>query len=84
MWWGITTLTTVGYGDVYPVTAAGKLLAAAISVIGIGLFALPAGIIASAFIELNGREKANTQAVCPHCGEPLEGKRGTAISGSQR
>lgn len=84
MWWGITTLTTVGYGDVYPVTAVGKLLAAAIAVIGIGLFALPAGIIASAFIELNGREKANTRAVCPHCGEPLDGSGSTAINGSQR
>lgn len=71
MWWGITTLTTVGYGDVYPVTAIGKLLAASISVIGIGLFALPAGIIASAFVELNGREKSSAPGVCPHCGERL-------------
>lgn len=76
MWWGITTLTTVGYGDVYPVTAAGKLLAASISVIGIGLFALPAGIIASAFVELRGQQKAIVSSVCPHCGEPLTGKSG--------
>jgi len=71
MWWGITTLTTVGYGDVYPITTAGKLLAAAISVIGIGLFALPAGIIASAFIELQGKTKSDLPDICPHCGTSL-------------
>ena len=75
MWWGITTLTTVGYGDVYPVTAAGKLLAAAISVIGIGLFALPAGIIASAFIELQGEAKSSMSGICPHCGQSLTDPR---------
>jgi voltage-gated potassium channel len=49
MWWGVVTLTTVGYGDVYPVTAIGKLFGAALAFIGIGLFALPAGIIAAGF-----------------------------------
>lgn len=49
MWWGVVTLTTVGYGDVYPVTPIGKLFGAALAFIGIGLFALPAGIIASGF-----------------------------------
>lgn len=68
MWWGIATLTTVGYGDVYPVTAIGKLLGGVIAVIGIGLFALPTGILASGFSEeLSKNKKAN----CPHCGEAL-------------
>lgn len=49
MWWGVVTLTTVGYGDVYPVTPIGKLFGAGLAFIGIGLFALPAGIIASGF-----------------------------------
>ena len=49
MWWGAITLTTVGYGDVYPVTALGKIVGALIAMLGIGLFALPAGIIASGF-----------------------------------
>lgn len=71
MWWGITTLTTVGYGDAYPVTVLGKLLGAAIAVMGIGLFALPAGIIASAFVELRGQREAARTAVCPHCGERI-------------
>lgn len=49
MWWGVATLTTVGYGDVYPITPLGKLLGAMIAVLGVGLFALPAGIIAAGF-----------------------------------
>jgi voltage-gated potassium channel len=50
LWWGIMTLTTVGYGDVYPITVLGKLTAAVIAVAGIQLFALPAGIVGSAFV----------------------------------
>ncbi|MDC3379346.1 ion transporter [Planctomycetota bacterium] len=58
MWWAMATLTTVGYGDVYPVTAAGKLLASVVAIIGIGLFGLPAGILASGFLEaLEERKK---------------------------
>jgi exodeoxyribonuclease VII large subunit len=49
MWWGVVTLTTVGYGDVYPVTPLGKIFGATLAFTGIGLFALPAGIIASGF-----------------------------------
>ena len=49
MWWGVATLTTVGYGDVYPITPYGKLLGAFIAILGIGVFALPAGIIATGF-----------------------------------
>jgi len=51
MWWAAVTLTTVGYGDIFPVTVMGKLLSAFIAVLGIGLFALPAGIISSGLIE---------------------------------
>ena len=48
MWWSIITLTTVGYGDVFPVTAAGRLLAGLIAIVGIGLFALPAAFLVPA------------------------------------
>ncbi len=51
MWWAIVTLTTVGYGDVTPVTAEGKIFATLITVVGVGLVSLPAGIIASGFTE---------------------------------
>ena len=51
MWWGIVTLTTVGYGDIYPTTVVGKLVGAILALLGIGLFGLPAGILAAGFIE---------------------------------
>ncbi len=70
MWWAVVTLTTVGYGDVYPQTVLGKLLAGLIAVLGIGLFALPAGIIASGFAaELEN--KRSRPLVCPHCGKAI-------------
>ncbi|WP_227429634.1 ion transporter [Psychrobacter sp. I-STPA6b] len=47
MWWAVVTLTTVGYGDVVPVTITGKVLGAVITILGVGLAALPAGILAS-------------------------------------
>ena len=49
MWWAIATLTTIGYGDVTPITAMGKLFGAIIAIIGIGTVALPSGILASGF-----------------------------------
>jgi len=51
MWWSVVTLTTVGYGDVYPVTIAGRIAAGLIAVIGLGAVALPSGIIAGSFME---------------------------------
>lgn len=51
MWWAIVTLTTVGYGDVTPVTVQGKVFATFITIAGVGLVSLPAGIIASGFTE---------------------------------
>lgn len=65
MWWGVVTLTTVGYGDVYPVTPIGRTIGAIIAVLGVGLVALPASILASGFIE--GEEHSGGH--CPHCGE---------------
>jgi len=51
MWWAFATLTTVGYGDVTPVTVGGKVFGACITVVGLGMVALPTGIIASGFAE---------------------------------
>ena len=50
-WWAIATLTTVGYGDVYPITVMGKILSSIIALLGIGIVAIPTGIISSGFIE---------------------------------
>lgn len=57
LWWSVATLTTVGYGDVYPLTAVGRLFAGVTAVAGIGLIALPAGILASAFSELSSKSE---------------------------
>lgn len=70
-WWGVVTLTTVGYGDVYPITPLGQFLAALIAFFGIGLFALPASILASGFIE-DDEDQRSEYEYCPHCGEKLE------------
>lgn len=59
LWWAICTLTTVGYGDVYPVTSVGRFFASLISLIGIGIIAIPTGIIAAGFnhvIEAQGQD----------------------------
>lgn len=70
MWWAIITLTTVGYGDAYPVTVMGQLLASVIALLGIAMFALPAGILSAGFVEY-GKLKNNGIERCPHCGKPL-------------
>lgn len=57
LWWAMCTLTTVGYGDVYPITAVGKFFASVISLVGIGIIAIPTGIIAAGFSQVIGREK---------------------------
>lgn len=59
MWWAVATLTTVGYGDVTPITVAGKVFGAVITVVGIGMAALPAGIIASGLNEQLHRRRAS-------------------------
>ena len=51
IWWSVSTLLTVGYGDIYPVTAAGKVMAIIISFLGVGMVAVPTGIISAGFVE---------------------------------
>lgn len=68
MWWGIATLTTVGYGDIYPITPLGQFMGGVIAIIGIGLFALPTGILASGFSEELANRKIDPNC-CPTCGQ---------------
>lgn len=51
LWWSVSTLLTVGYGDIYPVTTLGKLMAIVISFLGVGMVAIPTGIISAGFVE---------------------------------
>ena len=70
MWWGISALTTVGYGDIAPVTPLGKFLGCIIQLLGIAIFALPAGIIAAGYEE-ESRRNAAGPGICKSCGRPL-------------
>lgn len=68
MWWGVATLLTIGYGDIYPITPIGKICTAIISMLGVSIVAIPPGIIVSGFIEmLHKREKL----VCQNCGHEM-------------
>lgn len=72
MWWGVATLTTVGYGDISPITPLGKLIGAIVAMLGIGLFALPAGLLGSGFIEELDCQRKASPATCPHCGRDID------------
>jgi voltage-gated potassium channel len=66
MWYTVSTITTVGYGDVYPVTVIGKVTGGLISMVGLLLFAIPTSILTSGFLKLSQQPK---KQVCPHCGK---------------
>ena len=70
-WWAIATLTTVGYGDVVPITGLGKLISGILAILGIGIVALPTGIISAGFIDKINKAKHRTVGYCPHCGEKI-------------
>jgi voltage-gated potassium channel len=75
MWWAVVTLATVGYGDVYPITPLGKFLGAVIALTAIGLFALPAGILAGGFVgvfEGKSGNYAKKMVACPWCGTLID------------
>ncbi|MGL5015321.1 MAG: ion transporter [Bacteroidales bacterium] len=82
LWWAIITYTTVGYGDIYPITILGRALSAFTALIGIAMVAFPTGIISSAFMRrMNEIKKSKTNETlddikeytyCPHCGEKLK------------
>lgn len=80
LWWAVATLTTVGYGDIYPITVLGKILGAIIAIMGIGMVAVPAGILSSGFVEMLEKQNSNNdeqkiqsdeKKYCPHCGKKL-------------
>jgi voltage-gated potassium channel len=77
LWWAVATLTPLGYGDVAPITTPGKIISAIVAIIGIGLIALPTGIISAGFIEkiskdVPEKQKHTSEAkTCPHCGREI-------------
>lgn len=77
LWWAVATFTTVGYGDIYPITVLGKILSAVIALLGIGLVAVPTGIISAGFMErIQGAKEnignADKKDFCPYCGHKLD------------
>jgi voltage-gated potassium channel len=61
LWWSVSTMTTIGYGDVYPVTVLGKLLAGITALLSIGLIAMPTGILAAAFSDGMERHRRSSE-----------------------
>ena len=75
VWWAVSTLTTVGYGDIVPITVFGKSLRGIIALLGIGLVAVPTGIISAGFMEqMNSNKDSENDAkhYCPYCGKKLD------------
>ncbi|WP_027002899.1 potassium channel family protein [Hugenholtzia roseola] len=81
LWWAVVTMTTVGYGDVVPITGLGKLLNGVIAFLGIGIVALPTSILSAGFLEKlqeakklrkrHTHKNAYPYDYCPHCGKKL-------------
>ena len=85
-WWSTSTLLTVGYGDIYPITLLGKAMGIVISFLGVGMVAIPTGIISAGFVEQYTRFKslatteehplrfvtANVYSTHPWCGKKLK------------
>jgi len=85
LWWAVATLTTVGYGDIYPITPIGRVLGATIAILGIGMVAVPTSILSAGFVEVlekDNKSKADgtdsksdsdsPKKYCPHCGKRLD------------
>ena len=78
LWWAVATFTTVGYGDIYPITSVGRFLSAIIALLGIGLVAVPTGIVTSGFMEASSKEEDDDNSqqdekhFCPYCGKNLD------------
>jgi len=70
LWWAISTLTTADYGDVASMTIWGNILSGIIAILGIGLVALPSGIICSGLIE-DIKNETIKKNICPHCGKEI-------------
>jgi voltage-gated potassium channel len=72
MWWAVVSLTTVGYGDMFPITILGKIFTSIVLLAGVALIALPAGIITTGFLEESRKLRKPKAIKCPHCGQLIE------------
>ena len=74
IYWSVVTLTTVGYGDVVPVTIIGKFLASIIMILGYGIIAVPTGIVSAAIVKSAGKVTTQSCRVCSKEGHELDAK----------
>jgi urocanate hydratase len=82
LWWGVATVTTVGYGDVYPITTLGRVLGGLVAVLGIASFSLPTAILGAAFLDEVQRGRAAARgAACDACGRPYADAAATPADG---
>ena len=58
LWWSMATITTIGYGDMYPITTMGKVMGSVMSVVGVFIVAVPVAILTSGFIEVSNRTRS--------------------------
>lgn len=72
VWWAVVSLTTVGYGDMYPITLWGKVFTSFILLAGVAFLALPAGIITSGFLEEMKQIRKHKSHTCPKCGHVFD------------
>lgn len=68
IYWAIVTLTTVGYGDISPVTPLGQLIASVVMIMGYGVIAVPTGIVTAELAKNKEKENMNKESICSHCG----------------
>lgn len=73
IYWATVTMTTVGYGDIAPITTAGRFLSAIIMLLGYTIMAVPTGIVSAQFIS-DHQERKNPKHKCPECGNPISPK----------
>lgn len=70
LWWAVATLTTVGYGDIYPITPGGRLFTFLVLVLGLGVIAVPSGLLAAALSRVRAEDAARHRAASAHSAAP--------------
>lgn len=73
LWWTVSTIATIGYGDIYPVTTIGKIIGIIITLLGVSIIAIPTAVLTAGFIEESDKSfKRKNYIYCPHCGEKID------------
>lgn len=82
IWWAVSTMLTIGYGDIYPITVLGKVCAIVISILGVGVVAIPTGIISAGFVEQYARLQRTQESIEPTKADMLKAQSGVAVLNS--